>query len=73
MTNQCDFYRGCNQNRKSFKPSLTNDLSEKYMEVKTQDQYYLNNHPSGIQEVNRNSEQIKYHLDQKKLLFKVNP
>jgi hypothetical protein len=68
--NQFDFYREYNQNRKSFKPSLTNDLSEKYMVVKTEDQFYLNNHPSGIQEVNLNPEQLKFHLDAKDLFSK---
>ena len=32
--NQYDFYRDYNQNRKSLKPGLTSDLSEKYMLVK---------------------------------------
>ena len=68
--NQYDFYREYNQNRKSLKPGLTNDLSEKYMVVKTEDQYYLNNHPTGIQEVSLNPEQLKYHLDAKNFFSK---
>src|SRR5665647_1413446 len=67
---QYDFYREYNQNRKSLKPGLTNDLSEKYMVVKTEDQYYLNNHPSGIQKVSLNPEQLKYHLDTKNFFSK---
>ena len=63
--NQYDFYREYNQNRQSFKPGLTKELASKYMVVKTEDQYYLNNHPSGIQEVNLNTEQLKYQLDAK--------
>jgi len=68
--NQYDFYREYNQNRQSFKPSLTKDLAAKYMVVKTEDQYYLNNHPSGIQEVNLNPEQLKDHLDAKNFFSK---
>jgi len=68
--NQYDFYREYNQNLKSFKPGLTNDLSEKYMVVKTEDQYFLNNHPSGVQEVSLNPEQLKYHLDAKNFFSK---
>jgi len=68
--NQYDFYREYNQNRQSFKPGLTKDLAAKYMVVKTEDQYYLNNHPSGIQEVNLNHEQLKYHLDAKNFFSK---
>jgi len=68
--NQYDFYREYNQNRKSLKPGLTGDLSEKYKVVKTEDQYYLNNHPSGIQEVSLNHEQLKYHLDAKNFFSK---
>jgi len=68
--NQYDFYGEYNQNRQSFKPGLTNDLSAKYMVVKTENQYYLNNHPSGIQEVNLNPEQLKYHLDVKNFFSK---
>ncbi len=63
--NQYDFYREYNQNRKSLKPGLTKDLAEKYNVVKTEDQYYLNNHPSAIQEVSLNPEQLIFHLDQK--------
>ncbi|HZK60610.1 MAG TPA: relaxase/mobilization nuclease domain-containing protein [Anaerovoracaceae bacterium] len=61
--NQYDFYREYNQSRQSFKPGFTKDLAAKYNVVKTEDQYYLNNHPSGIQEVSLNPEQLKYHLD----------
>ena len=68
--NQYDFYREYNQNRKSFKPGLTNDLADKYKVVKTEDQYYLNNHPSGIQEVSLNPEQLKYNLDAKNFFSK---
>ena len=68
--NQYDFYREYNQNLKSFKPGLTNDLSEKYMVVKTEDQYFLNNHPSGVQEVSLNPEQLKFHLDAKNFFSK---
>jgi len=68
--NQYDFYREYNQNLKSFKPGLTKELSAKYMVVKTEDQYYLNNHPSGIQEVGLNPEQLKYHLDAKNYFSK---
>ena len=68
--NQYDFYREYNQNRKSLKPGLTNDLADKYNVVKTEDQYYLNNHPSGIQEVSLNPEQLKYHLDAKNFFSK---
>ena len=63
--NQYDFYREYNQNRQSFKPGLTKELAAKYDVVKTEDQYYLNNHPSGIQEVSLNPEQLKYNLDAK--------
>ena len=63
--NQYDFYREYNQNRLSFKPGLTKDLAAKYMVVKTEDQYCLNNHPSGIQEVSLNPEPLKYNLDAK--------
>ena len=63
--NQYDFYREYNQNRKSLKPGLTNDLANMYSVVKTEDQYYLNNHPSGIQEVRLNPEKLKFHLDAK--------
>jgi hypothetical protein len=68
--NQYDFYREYNQNRKSLMPGLTKDLSEKYNVVKTEDQYYLNNHPAGIQEVNLNPEQLKFHLDAKNFFSK---
>ena len=68
--NQYDFYREYNKNRKSLKPGLTKDLAAKYMVVKTEDQYYLNNHPSGIQEVSLNPEQLKYHLDAKNFFSK---
>jgi len=68
--NQYDFYREYNQNRQSSKPGLTNDLSEKYMVIKTEDQYYLNNHPSGIQEVSLNPEQLKFNLDAKNFFSK---
>ena len=68
--NQYDFYREYNQNRKSFKPGLTNDLSEKYMVVKTEDQFYLNNHPSGIQEVSLSPEKLKFNLDAKNFFSK---
>jgi len=68
--NQYDFYREYNQNRKLLKPGLTNDLSEKYKVVKSEDQYYLNNHPSGIQEVSLNPEQLKYSLDTKNFFSK---
>ena len=68
--NQYDFYREYNQNRQSFKPGLTKDLAAKYLVVKTEDQYYLNNHPSGIQEVNLNHEQLKFHLDAKNFFSK---
>jgi len=68
--NQYDFYRVYNQNRQSFKPGLTKDLAAKYMVVKTEDQYYLNNHPSGIQEVSLNPEQLKYNLDAKNFFSK---
>jgi len=68
--NQYDFYREYNQNRQSFKPGLTKDLAAKYMVVKTEDQYYLNNHPAGIQEVNLNPEQLKYNLDAKNFFSK---
>jgi len=68
--NQYDFYREYYQNRKSLKPDLTSDLSEKYKVVKTEDQFYLNNHPSGIQEVSLNPEQMKYQLDTKNFFSK---
>jgi len=68
--NQYDFYREYNKNRKSLKPGLTKDLAAKYMVVKTEDQYYLNNHPSGIQEVSLNPEQLKYNLDAKNFFSK---
>lgn len=68
--NQYDFYREYNQNRKSLKPGLTNDLADKYKVVKTEDQYYLNNHPSGIQEVSLNPEQLKFNLDAKNFFSK---
>jgi len=68
--NQYDFYREYNQNRQSFKPGLTKDLAARYMVVKTEDQYYLNNHPSGIQEINLNPELLKYHLDAKNFFSK---
>jgi len=68
--NQYDFYREYNQNRQSFKPGLTKDLATKYNVVKTEDQYYLNNHPSGIQEVSLNPEQLKYNLDAKNFFSK---
>jgi len=68
--NQYDFYREYNQNRQSFKPGLTKDLAAKYNVVKTEDQYYLNNHPSGIQEVSLNPEQLKFHLDAKNFFSK---
>ena len=68
--NQYDFYREYNQNRKSLKPGLTKELAAKYMVVKTEEQYYLNNHPSGIQEVNLNPEQLKFHLDAKNFFSK---
>ena len=63
--NQYDFYREYNQNRQSLKPGLSNDLAKKYIVVKTEDQYYLNNHHSGIQDVSLNPEQLKFHLDAK--------
>src|SRR5665647_137950 len=68
--NQYDFYREYNQSRQSFKPGFTKDLAAKYNVVKTEDQYYLNNHPSGIQEVSLNPEQLKYHLDAKNFFSK---
>jgi len=68
--NQYDFYREYNQNRYSIKSGLTNDLADKYNLVKTENQYYLNNHPSGIQEVNLNPEQQKYHLETKNFFSK---
>jgi len=68
--NQYDFYREYNQNRKSSKPGLTNDLTDKYNVVKTEDQYYLNNHPSGIQEISLNPEQLKFNLDAKNFFSK---
>ena len=68
--NQYDFYREYNQNRQSLKPGLTKDLAAKYDVVKTEDQYYINNHPSGIQEINLNPEQLKYHLDAKTFFSK---
>lgn len=68
--NQYDFYREYNQNRKSFKPGLTNDLANKYNVVKTEDRYYLNNHPSGVQEVNLNPEQLKFNLNAKNFFSK---
>ncbi len=63
--NQFDFYREYNQNRKSLKPGLTKELAAKYKIVKTEDQFYLNNHPSRIQEISLNPEQMKFYLDQK--------
>ena len=68
--NQYDFYREYNQNRKFSNNGLTNDLSNKYELVKTDDSFYLNNHPAGIQEVNLNMEQMKYHLDTKNFFSK---
>jgi hypothetical protein len=68
--NQYNFYREYNQNRKSLKPGLTKDLAAKYNVVKTEGQYYLNNHPAGIQEVNLNPEQLKFHLDAKNFFSK---
>jgi len=68
--NQYDFYREYNQNRKSLKPGLTNDLANNYNVVKTEGQYYLNNHPSGIQEVSLNPEQLKFNLDAKNFFSK---
>jgi len=68
--NQYDFYREYNQNRQSLKPCLAKNLVAKYLVVKTEDQYYLNNHPSGIQEVNMNPEQMKFHLDTKNFFSK---
>ncbi|HZK97410.1 MAG TPA: hypothetical protein VFC67_24620 [Prolixibacteraceae bacterium] len=46
-----DWKREYKQNRKSLKTDLVNDLATKYNGVKTEDQYYLNNHPTGIQKV----------------------
>ena len=68
--NQYDFYREYNQNRKSLKSGLTKDLAAKYMVVKTENQFYLNNHPAGIQEVSLNPEQLKNHLDAKNFFSK---
>jgi len=68
--NQYDFYREYNQSRQSFKPGFTKDLAAKYNVVKTDDQYYLNNHPAGIQEVSLNPEQLKFHLDAKNFFSK---
>jgi hypothetical protein len=68
--NQYDFYREYNQNRKFSKNGLTNDLSNKYEVIKTDDRFYLNNHPAGIQEVNLNMEQIKVNLNAKNLFSK---
>jgi hypothetical protein len=68
--NLYDFYREYNQNQKSLKPGLTKDLADKYNVVKTEDQVYLNNHPSGIQEVRLKPEQMKYHLDAKNFFSK---
>lgn len=68
--NQFDFYREYNQNRKSLKPGLTKELADKYKVVKTEDQFYLNNHPAGIQEVSLNPEQMKFHLDEKNFFTK---
>lgn len=68
--NQYDFYREYNQNRYSIKSGLTNDLADKYNLLKTENQYYLNNHPSGIQEVNLNPEQQKYYLETKNFFSK---
>jgi len=70
LINQYDFYREYNQNRQSFKLGLTEDLAARYMVVKTEDQYCLNNHPSGIQEVSLNTEQVKYNLDAKNFFSK---
>lgn len=68
--NQYDFYREYNQNRKSLKPGLTEDLIDKYKVLKTENQFYLNNHPSGIQEVSLNTGQLKFHLDAKNFFTK---
>jgi len=68
--NQYDFYREYNQNRKLLKLGLTNDMANKYNVVKTEGQVYLNNHPSGIQEVSLNPEQLKYQLDTKNFFSK---
>lgn len=68
--NQYDFYREYNQGMKSFKQGLTNDLAEKYKVVKTEDQFYLNNHPSGIQEISLNLGKMKIHLDEKNFFTK---
>jgi hypothetical protein len=68
--NQYDFYREYNQNRKFSKNGLTNDLSNKYEFIKTDDRFYLNNHPAGIQEINLNMEQVKFHLEEKNFFKK---
>jgi hypothetical protein len=68
--NQYDFYREYNQNRKFSKNGLKNCESITYNLVKVEDRFYLNNHPAGIQEVNLNMEQVKYHLDTKNFFSK---
>jgi hypothetical protein len=57
--NQYEFHREYNQNMKSGKQGLTNDLVDKYHALKIDDLYYLNNHPAGIQEVSLNRMELK--------------
>jgi len=68
--NQYDFYREYNQNRKFSKNGLKNCESIKYNLVKVDDQFYLNNHPAGLQEVSLNMEQLKSHLEGKNIFTK---
>jgi hypothetical protein len=67
LINKYDFYREYHDNRGVLKPGLTSDLIKKYNMVKTGDQVYLSNHPSGIQEVSLNPEQLKFNLEAKSL------
>ena len=67
LINKYDFYQEYHDNRGVLKPGLTSDLIKKYNMVKTGDQVYLSNHPSGIQKVSLNPEQLKFHLEEKNL------
>jgi hypothetical protein len=69
-SNQYDFYREYNQNRKLSKNGLINDLSVRYHVVKLDDLFYLNNHPEGIQDVSLNTEELKSHLEGKNYFTK---
>ena len=68
--NQYNFYREYNRNRKTLNQGLTKDLADNYKVVKTEGQFYLNNHPAGIQEINLNPEQIKFTLDARNFFSK---